>query len=64
MISACIQKSGVDPSDILGIGCTGHGKGLYLVDSAGAPAYYGIPPPMPEQNPSLRRGKHRGFPMG
>ncbi|PWM37030.1 MAG: carbohydrate kinase [Oscillospiraceae bacterium] len=43
VISACIQKSGVDPSDILGIGCTGHGKGLYLVDSAGAPAYYGIP---------------------
>ena len=26
VISACIQKSGVDPSDILGIGCTGHGK--------------------------------------
>ena len=43
VISACIQKSGVDPSDILGIGCTGHGKGLYLVDSTGAPAYYGIP---------------------
>lgn len=29
-IRGVIKKSGVDPAAILGIGCTGHGKGLYL----------------------------------
>ena len=43
VIRKCLRESGVDPTDILGIGCTGHGKGLYLVDSEGAPVYHGIP---------------------
>jgi len=32
VISSCINKSGVDPVNILGVGCAGHGNGLYLLD--------------------------------
>lgn len=36
------EKAAVDPSDIKGIACTGHGKGLYLWGKDGKPAYNGI----------------------
>lgn len=36
-ISACIEKAGVDASDIAGVGCAGHGNGLYLLDAAREP---------------------------
>lgn len=36
-ISGCIAKAGVDAREILGVGCAGHGNGLYLLDKAGAP---------------------------
>lgn len=36
-IRACIEKAGIDPAQIAGIGCAGHGNGLYLLDSDGAP---------------------------
>jgi L-xylulokinase len=31
-IHTCIKQAGVDPEDILGVGCCGHGNGLYLLD--------------------------------
>lgn len=37
-----VQVSGVDPADILGITCTGHGNGVYLVDGQGDPVRNGI----------------------
>lgn len=37
-IRGVIQKSQVDPKDIAGVGCTGHGKGLYLWGKDGRPA--------------------------
>ena len=43
---ACIREiltvSGVAAEQIAGVGCTGHGKGLYLWGKNGAPAYAGI----------------------
>lgn len=42
VIHAAIEQSGVDPSHIAGISFSGHGKGLYLVDREGKPAYPGI----------------------
>ncbi len=44
--AACIREvmtaSGVKPEQVVGIGCTGHGKGLYLWGKDGRPAYAGI----------------------
>ena len=37
MIQEIISKSGIDSSQILAVGCTGHGNGLYLVDEYGIP---------------------------
>jgi L-xylulokinase len=37
MIQEIITKTGIDTSQIHGIGCTGHGNGLYLVDENGNP---------------------------
>lgn len=37
MIREVIDKSGIDSTHILGVGCTGHGNGLYLVDGNGTP---------------------------
>lgn len=37
-IRGVIEKSGVDPAAILGVGCTGHGKGLYLWSKDNKPA--------------------------
>ena len=41
-IRAAIENSGVDPADIKGVSCTGHGKGIYLWGKDGRPAYNGI----------------------
>lgn len=41
-IREAIQNASVDPSQIKGVGCTGHGKGLYLWGKDGKPAYNGI----------------------
>lgn len=38
VIRKAVTKSGVAPEDIAGVGCTGHGKGLYLWGKDGAPA--------------------------
>lgn len=64
VISACIQKSGVDPSVFWGSAVRDTEKGSILWTARVPPRITASPPPMPEQNPSLRRGKHRGFPMG
>ena len=32
VIHDCINRAGIDASDILAIGCSGHGNGLYLLD--------------------------------
>ncbi len=42
VIGKCIEESGLNPGDIAGISFSGHGKGLYLVDGRGTPAYNGI----------------------
>ena len=41
-VRQAIEKSGVSPEDIAGVSFSGHGKGLYLVDEEGRPAYNGI----------------------
>ena len=42
VIREVIEKSGIDPRDIRGIGLTGYGNGLCLVDEAGNPVCNGI----------------------
>jgi len=37
VISGCISQAGISSAQIVGIGCAGHGNGLYLLDRAGAP---------------------------
>jgi L-xylulokinase len=37
MIQEILRKSRINPSQILAVGCTGHGNGLYLVDEYGIP---------------------------
>jgi len=37
VIRGCIDQAGIDPSHIAGIGCAGHGNGLYLLDSDDVP---------------------------
>ena len=41
-IREVIEASGVDAADIVGVACTGHGNGLYLVDDHGDPVRNGI----------------------
>jgi L-xylulokinase len=36
-VQGCLQRSGIAASEILGIGCAGHGNGAYLLDGAGEP---------------------------
>ena len=36
-IRGAIRKAGIDPRDIVGVGNSAHGNGIYLVDKAGAP---------------------------
>ncbi|CUH41941.1 FGGY-family carbohydrate kinase [Ruegeria atlantica] len=35
MIAGCIDTAGIDAADIIGVGCAGHGNGLYLLDMSG-----------------------------
>ncbi|MFT0846349.1 FGGY-family carbohydrate kinase [Actinomycetaceae bacterium L2_0104] len=42
VVREAVEKSGVDPADIVGIVLTGHGNGLYLVDEFGRPVRNGI----------------------
>lgn len=41
-IREAIAKSGIDPSLIRAVACSGHGKGLYLLDEEGEPVRNGI----------------------
>lgn len=41
-IKEVIGKAGISPEQILGVSCTGHGKGLYLWGKDQKPAYNGI----------------------
>lgn len=34
VISGCIESAGIDAAEIRGVGCAGHGNGLYLLDKA------------------------------
>jgi L-xylulokinase len=34
-IRTCLETAGVEPGQIAGVGCAGHGNGLYLLDRAG-----------------------------
>lgn len=42
VVRQAIEKSKIDPSDIVGVSFSGHGKGLYLVGKDGKPSYHGI----------------------
>ena len=42
IIKEAIANSGVRPKDIIGVSCTGHGKGIYLWGKDNKPAYNGI----------------------
>jgi L-xylulokinase len=42
IIREVLRQTGTDPSSIAGVGCTGHGKGLYLWGKDHSPAYQGI----------------------
>jgi len=42
-ICSAVEKSGLDKSQIMAAGCTGHGKGLYLWGKDDNPCYFGIP---------------------
>ena len=42
VIRAVLEKSGIRPSDIAGVSLSGHGKGLYVVDTQGNPVCSGI----------------------
>src|SRR5687768_9463351 len=37
VIREVIQQAGIHSEDIAGIGCTGHGNGVYLLDKQGNP---------------------------
>ncbi|KSV80109.1 carbohydrate kinase [Ensifer sp. ENS07] len=37
VIRACIERAGIDASEIAAIGCAGHGNGLYALDRDGEP---------------------------
>jgi L-xylulokinase len=41
-IKAALSTAGIKPEQIIGIGTTGHGNGLYLIDKEGRPARAGI----------------------
>ncbi|MBE7553885.1 MAG: carbohydrate kinase [Anaerolineales bacterium] len=41
-IREVIAKAGIKPEEIVGIGSSGHGNGVYLLDKAGEPAWNGI----------------------
>ena len=36
-IRSCLDQAGIDPGAIAGVGCAGHGNGLYLLDEAREP---------------------------
>lgn len=36
-ISTCIIEAGISPNSIMGVGATGHGNGLYVLDKKGEP---------------------------
>lgn len=37
VIRGCIDEAGIKPTQIAGLGCAGHGNGLYALDKSGAP---------------------------
>ncbi len=37
VIRDCVRSANIDPTDIIGIGCAGHGNGLYLLDQNNEP---------------------------
>ena len=41
-VKEALDKSGIKPEQIMGIGTTGHGNGIYLIDKEGKPARAGI----------------------
>lgn len=42
IVRSVLRQTGIDPATIAGVGCTGHGKGLYLWGKDDNPAYQGI----------------------
>ena len=42
VLRGALEKTGIDPADVAGVGISGHGKGLYLWGKDGKPARNGI----------------------
>ena len=42
VLKGALEKTGIDPADVAGVGISGHGKGLYLWGKDGKPARNGI----------------------
>lgn len=42
VIRGVIEKAGVDPADVLGIGLTGYGNGICFIDEKGDPVYNAV----------------------
>lgn len=60
-IREALRQSGIDPKDILAIGNTGHGNGLYPVDHQGNPLRYGILSVDTRAEPIIERWKQTGI---
>ena len=41
-VKEALEKSGIRPEQIIGVGTTGHGNGIYLIDKEGKPARAGV----------------------
>ena len=42
VVKGVIEKAGIDPADVLGIGLTGYGNGICFIDKEGAPVYSAV----------------------
>lgn len=61
VIRESIAKADINPKDILAVAVTGHGKGLYLVDEKGNPAYNGIVSTDNRANKYVEKWKEQGI---
>ena len=59
-IREAIRRSGISSSSIIGVGCTGHGNGLYLLDSDGNPLRHAIYSNDERAAGYIRRWKEQG----
>ena len=61
MISELLNSSGIKADEILAISCTGHGNGLYLVDSKGIPVRNAINSTDNRASEYIKKWKEKGI---